>query len=155
MVYIISIYEKVFFCHFLMHKLQNGIRMVLRVRMYWILYHCTSLHLNCHPSQSLIMHLNYHPSQSLIMHFMHLIAPHCTSLHLTAPHAPHCTSVFCFFWVQTSKNVLLLSVALLSQAKKYECDMVQPSSWIAWFNVLNKRYVRTTTRNHIVSQLDA
>ena len=49
----------------------------------------------------------------------------------------------------------ILSVALLSPAKKSECDIAQPSSSIAGFNVLNKWYVRPTARNHGVSQLEA
>ena len=48
-----------------------------------------------------------------------------------------------------------MSVALLSQAKKSECGMAHLSSCIAGFNVLNKRYDRTTTRNQAVRQLDA
>ena len=44
---------------------------------------------------------------------------------------------------------------MLSQAKKYECGIAQPSSGIAGFNVLNKSYIRTTIRNQGVSQLDA
>ena len=49
----------------------------------------------------------------------------------------------------------MLRVALLSLAKKSECGKAQLSPWIAGFNVLNKLYVRTTTRNQGVSQLDA
>ena len=45
-------------------------------------------------------------------------------------------------------------MALLSQARKSECGMAQTSSCIAWFNVLNMRYVRTTAGNQDLSQLE-
>ena len=45
-------------------------------------------------------------------------------------------------------------MALLSQARKSECDMAQTSSCIAGFNVLNMRYVRTTAGNQDLSQLE-
>ena len=48
-----------------------------------------------------------------------------------------------------------LSVTLLSQAKKSECGIVQPSSCIARYNVPNKMYVRATARNQGFSQLEA
>ena len=40
-----------------------------------------------------------------------------------------------------------LSVAVLSQAKKYECGIAQPSSSIACDNVLTEWYARTTAKN--------
>ena len=52
-----------------------------------------------------------------------------------------------FIIKESSKKIKILSVALLSLAKQSECGMVLPSSCIAGLNVLNKRYVRTTTRN--------
>ena len=48
-------------------------------------------------------------------------------------------------------EIIFFGVTLLSQAKKSECGMVQPSSWIAVFNVLNKRYLRTTIWNQGVT----
>ena len=44
-------------------------------------------------------------------------------------------------------------MALLSQARKSERGMAQMSSCIAGFNVLNMRYVRTTTENQGLSQI--
>ena len=49
----------------------------------------------------------------------------------------------------------MLSVALLSQAKKSDCGMAQPSSCICGNNVLNKRYARTTPRNQGINQSEA
>ena len=43
----------------------------------------------------------------------------------------------------------MLSVALLSQAKKSEFGIAQPSSCIAGENVLNERFARLTARNLI------
>ena len=45
-----------------------------------------------------------------------------------------------------TSEIKILSGAVLSQAKKSECGMAQPSSCIARFNVLNKWYVRTTAK---------
>ena len=49
----------------------------------------------------------------------------------------------------------MLSEALLSQAKKSDCGIAQPSSCISGDNVLNKRYARTTPRNQGINQLEA
>ena len=65
---------------------------------------------------------------------------------------------FAFYGIEIRVETLeieILSVALLSQAKKSECGMAQPSFCIAGFNVPNKQYVRTTPRNQGLNQSEA
>ena len=47
-----------------------------------------------------------------------------------------------------------MSVALLSQAKKSECGIAQPSSSIDGDNVLTERYASTTAKNQALNHCD-
>ena len=47
-----------------------------------------------------------------------------------------------------------MSVALLSQAKKSECGIAQPSSSIDGDNVLTERYASTNAKNQGLNQWD-
>ena len=69
----------------------------------------------------------------------------------------HCALLGSLTWISgiwhETPQIKILSVALLSQAKQYECGMAPLSPWIAGFNVLNKRNARTTARNQSVKSI--
>ena len=49
----------------------------------------------------------------------------------------------------------MLSVAVLSIAKKSECGIAHPSSRIAGDNILNEGYAKNTARNQGLNHLEA